>query len=64
MFPVTSTLSYDWQMGSVSLVTRIADSRVLVTLLTAIISLSLVSRTITHYNRCKHNSHGNKDILI
>ena len=48
-----SVLSYDWQMGSVALVTNIADARVLATTVTALATTALVSTWITSNNRCK-----------
>ena len=48
-----SVLSYDWQMGSVALVTSLGDGRVVTTIVTALVTAVLVTTWITSNNRCK-----------
>ena len=46
-----SVLSYDWQLGSVPLVTSGLDPRLVLTGLAALVSLALLRTLVTHHSR-------------
>ena len=46
-----SVLSYDWQLGSVPLVTSGLDPRLVLTGLTGLVGLALLRSLLTHHSR-------------
>ena len=59
-----SVLSYDWQLGSVTLVTSGLDPRLLLTVLTALASLALLRTQLSSHSRSHNVTMCGTDIAI
>ena len=53
-----SVLSYDWQLGSVPLVTSGLDPRLVLTGLAALVGLALLRTLVTHHSRSHRDNDG------